>query len=109
MGTTEGVRDNVLGGTGTWVDGHVVAIGKVRMATAERSGGVDDRLDVPLEDAELLAEVELTTNLIIAASESEATLSQEQVDRLLGLVEAAGATGTQGVGQQIPVQHRRPD
>ena len=58
------------------------------MAMLERSGVVDDKLNVPLEDAELLAEVELTTNLIIAASESEATLSQEQVDQLLGLVES---------------------
>jgi hypothetical protein len=49
------------------------------------SGVVDDQLDVPLEDAELLAEVELTTNLIIAASESDAALSQAEVDRLLGL------------------------
>ena len=32
---------------------------------------MEDQLNVPLEDAELLAEVELTTNLIIAASESE--------------------------------------
>lgn len=46
---------------------------------------MDDQLDVPLEDAELLAEVELTTNLIIAASESEATLGQDEVDRLLGV------------------------
>ena len=46
---------------------------------------MDDQLNVPLEDAELLAEVELTTNLIIAASESEATLDQEEVDRLLGV------------------------
>ena len=46
---------------------------------------MDDQLNVPLEDAELLAEVELTTNLIIAASESEATLTQEQVDQLLGI------------------------
>ena len=46
---------------------------------------MDDQLNVPLEDAELLAEVELTTNLIIAASESEAALAQEEVDRLLGL------------------------
>jgi hypothetical protein len=46
---------------------------------------MDDQLNVPLEDAELLAEVELTTNLIIAASESEASLSQAEVDRLLGL------------------------
>jgi len=48
---------------------------------------VDDQLNVPLEDAELLAEVELTTNLIIAASESESALPQDEVDRLLGVVD----------------------
>ncbi len=59
------------------------------------SGVVDDQLNVPLEDAELLAEVELTTNLIIAASESEVALSQAEVDRLLGLDddESAGLNG----------------
>ncbi len=46
---------------------------------------VDDQLNVPLEDAELLEEVEMTTNLIIAASEADATLSQAEVDRLLGV------------------------
>jgi hypothetical protein len=46
---------------------------------------MDDQLNVPLEDAELLAEVELTTNLIIAASESDATLAQDDIDRLLGV------------------------
>ena len=46
---------------------------------------VDDQLNVPLEDSELLAEVELTTNLIIAASEADASLPQAEVDRLLGL------------------------
>lgn len=46
---------------------------------------MDDQLNVPLEDVELLAEVELTTNLIIAASESEASLDQDEVDRLLGV------------------------
>ncbi len=69
----------------------------------QKTGGgvVDDKLNVPLEDAELLAEVELTTNLIIAASEAEASLSQEQVDVLLGL------GGTEPA--QIPHQQRRPD
>ena len=52
------------------------------------SGVMDDQLNVPLEDAELLAEVELTTNLIIAASESDASLPQDEVDRLLGLDDA---------------------
>ena len=52
---------------------------------------MDDQLNVPLEDVELLAEVELTTNLIIAASEAEASLPQTEVDRLLGLVDDDGA------------------
>ncbi|HET9859587.1 MAG TPA: hypothetical protein VFQ19_07410 [Nocardioidaceae bacterium] len=47
---------------------------------------MDDQLNVPLEDAELLAEVELTTNLIIAATESEASLSEAEVDQILGVV-----------------------
>ena len=49
---------------------------------------MDDQLNVPLEDAELLAEVELTTNLIIAASESDGALTQEQIDAILGVVPA---------------------
>lgn len=44
----------------------------------------EDQLDVVLEDSELLAEVELTTNLMIAASEVD-TLAQDDVDRLLGV------------------------
>ncbi|HEU4511472.1 MAG TPA: hypothetical protein VFR87_00045 [Nocardioidaceae bacterium] len=71
------------------------------MVTQQTGGVVDDKLNVPLEDAELLAEVELTTNLIIAASESEASLSQEEVDALLGVSSPGGS--------QIPSQHRRPD
>ncbi len=69
---------------------------------AEKGGGVmDDQLNVPLEDAELLAEVELTTNLIIAASESDASLPQDEVDRLLGLDADADRVSA------IPVQHAR--
>jgi len=52
---------------------------------------VGDQLNVPLEDAELLAEVELTTNLIIAASEADATLPQDAIDRLLGVAPLEGA------------------
>jgi len=59
---------------------------------------MDDQLNVPLEDSELLAEVELTTNLIIAASESESPLPQDEVDRLLGRV---------GDCQPIPTQQIR--
>lgn len=46
---------------------------------------MDDQLNVRLEDSELLAEVELTTNLIIAASEAQTPLPQADIDRLLGL------------------------
>ena len=63
---------------------------------------MDDQLDVPLEDAELLAEVELTTNLIIAASESERTLSQREIDRLLGLATCGNADL-----RSFPTQHVR--
>jgi hypothetical protein len=51
----------------------------------KREGDVHDQFDVTLEDGDLLGEVELTTTLIIAASESEDHLSQEEIDRLLGV------------------------
>jgi hypothetical protein len=44
-----------------------------------------DQFDVTLEDADLLREVELTTNLIIAASEAEEHLSTAEIDRILGV------------------------
>jgi hypothetical protein len=44
-----------------------------------------DQFDVTLEDADLLGEVELTTNLIIAASEADEHLSSAEIDRILGL------------------------
>ncbi|MBF4162574.1 hypothetical protein [Nocardioides acrostichi] len=50
-------------------------------------GDVHDQFDVSLEDADLLGEVELTTNLIIAASESDEHLTQGEIDAILGLVE----------------------
>ena len=46
-----------------------------------------DQFDVSLEDIDLLGEVELTTNLIIAASEAESMLSTREIDRILGLPE----------------------
>lgn len=46
---------------------------------------MQDQFDVTLEDADLLGEVELTTNLIVAASESEGPLSQDEIDRVLGV------------------------
>jgi hypothetical protein len=44
-----------------------------------------DHLDVPLEDAVLMEEVELISTLMIAASETEGQLEQNQIDRLLGV------------------------
>ncbi len=49
-----------------------------------------DQFDVTLEDADLLGEVELTTNLIIAASEAEEHLTLEEIDRILGVVPRRG-------------------
>ena len=56
-----------------------------------------DHLDVPLEDAALLEEVELISALMIAASESEEKLGATEIDRLLGLSTdpSAGAPGTE--------------
>jgi hypothetical protein len=47
---------------------------------------VHDQFDVTLEDADLLGEVELTTNLIIAASEADEHLSDDRIDQILGVV-----------------------
>ena len=44
-----------------------------------------DQFDVTLEDSDLLGEVELTTNLIIAASESDEHLSTDEIDQILGV------------------------
>jgi hypothetical protein len=46
---------------------------------------MQDQFDVTLEDGDLLAEVELTTNLIIAATESDDHLSADEIDRILGV------------------------
>ena len=50
------------------------------------SDDVHDQFDISLEDSDLLGEVELTTNLIIAASESDEHLSVDEIDRILGVV-----------------------
>lgn len=47
---------------------------------------VADPFDVALEDSDLLREVELTTNLIIAATASDGPLPAEEIDRILGVV-----------------------
>lgn len=42
-------------------------------------------LDVPLVDEELLAEMALTVELIIACGSADRPLPQDEIDRLLGL------------------------
>ena len=49
-----------------------------------------DQFDVSLEDGDLLREVELTTNLIIAATESDGPLSAEDIDAILGVRPGSG-------------------
>lgn len=46
---------------------------------------MSDQFDVTLEDADLLREVELTMNLMVAASAADDRLSQEEIDRILGV------------------------
>jgi hypothetical protein len=57
-----------------------------------------DMLDVSLVDDELLAEVELMANLIVAAADAEGHLSPDLVDRLL----FAGTT------QEFPLPPHHP-
>ena len=45
-----------------------------------------DPFDVRLEDDELLDEVELTANLIVAANQSEAHMSVTEIDEILGVL-----------------------
>jgi hypothetical protein len=59
--------------------------GVVRDLQIREGAKVHDQFDVTLEDADLLGEVELTTNLIIAASEADDHLSAAQIDQILGV------------------------
>jgi hypothetical protein len=45
-----------------------------------------DPFDVRLQDDELLDEVELTANLIVAANQAEARLSMSEIDEVLGVL-----------------------
>ncbi|HEX2177390.1 MAG TPA: hypothetical protein VHG70_15915 [Nocardioidaceae bacterium] len=46
---------------------------------------MDDRLDVQPHDEDVLEEIELTSNLMIAASEADGTLPQSAIDTILGV------------------------
>ncbi len=47
-----------------------------------------DPFDVRLQDDELLDEVELTANLIVAANQSDAQMSLAEIDEILGVTSA---------------------
>jgi hypothetical protein len=49
-----------------------------------------DPLDVRLEDDELLDEVELTANLIVAANQAESHMSIAEIDEILGVTPSQG-------------------
>ena len=51
----------------------------------EEKLSMPDPFDVALSDDELLTEVELTTNLIVAATASDERLSTEEIDQILGV------------------------
>ena len=51
---------------------------------------VPEPLDERLRDDAVLAEIELTSRLIIAASERDRPLTQAEVDELLGLGDGDG-------------------
>ncbi|MGH3356563.1 MAG: hypothetical protein ACRDOJ_11750 [Nocardioidaceae bacterium] len=46
---------------------------------------MNDRLAVEIQDPAVLAEIEMATDLMIAASESESRLPQSVIDRILGV------------------------
>jgi hypothetical protein len=46
---------------------------------------VNDQLDVTVQDTEVLAEIEMMTNLIIATSEADGPLPQVRIDEILGI------------------------
>jgi hypothetical protein len=71
------------------------------LASTENETGrrvVDDHLDVPLEDATLMEEVELISTLMIAASEADGDMDQAQIDRLLGVADPSSQERSEGSG-----------
>ena len=57
-------------------------------AETEEVSPVNDQLDVSVHDTEVLAEIEMMTNLIIATSETDGPLTQARIDEILGVTES---------------------
>ena len=55
------------------------------VSVVRRMREVNQRSDVRVHDQDALAEIELTSDLMIAASEQDTPLTQDQVDAILGL------------------------
>lgn len=53
-----------------------------------------DRLDVRLQDTDVLDEIEMTSNLMIAACEAEGSLTQPEIDAILGVRRSEHRAGT---------------
>lgn len=47
---------------------------------------MNDRLNVSVHDSEVLAEIEMMTDLIIATSDAEGQLPQRLIDEILGVL-----------------------
>jgi hypothetical protein len=54
-------------------------------AAAARDDNLDGNLEEPLTDDALESEIELVSVLVVAATSSDRPLSQDEVDRLLGV------------------------
>jgi hypothetical protein len=55
------------------------------LCTQSGRNPVNDSLDIEVQDSEVLAEIELMTNLIIATSETDGPLPQQRIDEILGV------------------------
>ena len=56
-----------------------------QVLSPERQYRLNDQLDVNVHDTEVLDEIEMMTNLIIATSESQGPLTQAEIDAILGV------------------------
>lgn len=65
-----------------------------------------DQFDVTLEDDELMAEVELTTSLIIAATASDGPLSQAEIDAILGVEPTSATPATEATPPVAPAPRK---
>lgn len=56
------------------------------MSSVEENGGapMTDALDLDLQDSELIDEIHLVADLMVAAAQSPHPLSEEQIDAILG-------------------------